>query len=83
MKRHLTLVLLSWYITLTTFIYVYGGFHPPECVKDRILLYSKFLLCSLALILIIKLLKMGTKLELVKDILLIIFFTVLQILLLN
>lgn len=37
------LVYFSWFITVSAIIFIYGGFHPPEGTKGRILHFSLYL----------------------------------------
>jgi len=43
MEKYKILLYFSWFITFSTFIYLYGGFHPDKVAKDRILMFSQFL----------------------------------------
>jgi hypothetical protein len=40
---HKNLVYFSWFITVSALIFVYGGFHPDEVAKRRILDFSLYL----------------------------------------
>jgi len=37
------LVYFSWFITISAIIFVYGGFHPSENAKGRILSFNLYL----------------------------------------
>ena len=41
--KHKHLIYFSWAITISALIFVYGGFHPDEMAKVRILNFSLFL----------------------------------------
>jgi hypothetical protein len=43
MEKNKILIYFSWVITISAFIFIYGGFHPDKIAKGRILNFSIFL----------------------------------------
>jgi nitrate/nitrite transporter NarK len=41
--KNKNLIYFSWFITISAFIFVYGGFHPDKIAKGRLLNFSLFL----------------------------------------